>query len=872
MGSRNGNGGRVRPGMIAIACCVWLAAAPRFAHAGDEVRFNRDVRPLLADTCFRCHGPGQKKAGLRLDRREEALKATESGAKPIVPGKPDESEVVRRIFESDANEVMPPPSSKKTLTAEQKSLIKRWVEQGAKYEKHWAFQTPAKPPVPRIESPGFKIQNPIDAFIAVRLKQQGLMMSAEADRETLIRRVAFALTGLPPTAEEIDTFISDSSARAYENLVERYLFSPRFGEEMARHWLDVARYADTHGLHLDNERSMWPYRDWVVRAFNDNLPFDAFTIAQIGGDLLPSPTPDQLVATGFNRCNVSTGEGGSIEAEWIFRNAIDRTSTVAEAWMGLTAGCAVCHDHKFDPLSTEEFYSLYSFFYSADGPPLDSNVLVHEPSIKLPTAAQTARLAELDRMLAETRQAVERTFAGLKYNDPGTPKAAPAESFQAWLATPTQAPGSPPPPEIKPLLDRVKNKKAASADDEAKLRSYYLQHVCASTSKAFKPLFDRITALTKERADLDNAIPSTFVFKEMATPRQAFVMARGQYDKPGKKVDPGTPAVLPPLARANPSGRATRLDLARWLVAPEHPLTSRVAVNRVWQQLFGTGLVKTSFDFGTQGDVPSHPELLDWLAVSFREGNWDVKSLVRLMVTSATFRQSSRVTPELLRRDPENRLLARGPRFRLDAEQIRDNAIFVSGLADLSMGGKGVKPYQPPNIWEPVAFTGSNTMNYVPDTGRSLYRRSLYTFLKRTAPPPFMANFDAPARETFCTRRERSNSPLQALQLMNDVQHVEAARGLATRALCEGGSTIEERITWSFRTVLSRRPEPAEAAVLADEYKAHLARFTADPDAANRLIAVGQSKPRPELAPRELAAFTLVANTLLNLDETLTRN
>jgi hypothetical protein len=861
---------RLQNGGAALGLAAWLAVAGLPACAGDDIRYNRDIRPILADTCFRCHGPGQKKAGLRLDRRDAALAEAESGAVPIVPGRPDESELVRRIFADDPDEVMPPPSSKKRLTREQRERLRRWVASGAEYEKHWALQAPEKAAVPKVEGPGLRVVNPIDAFVADRLRREGLVMAPEADRETLIRRVAFALTGLPPTPQEVDTFLGDSSSRAYENMVERYLFSPRFGEEMARPWLDVARYADTHGLHLDNERSMWPYRDWVVRAFNDNLPFDRFTVMQVAGDLLPNPTTDDLIATGFNRCNVTTGEGGSIESEWVFRNAVDRTTTMAEAWMGLTVGCAVCHDHKFDPLSTEEFYSLSAFFYSAAGPALDGNVLLHEPTIKLPTPAQGAKLADLDRRLTEARRAVDRAFAALTYTDPEASGADPSASFRAWLDKKAPWAGEPP-AEVKPLLDKLLAGKLAP-EDRAKLREPYLKYVCASTAPVFKPLLEAVAALTKERADLDAAIPSTYVFKEEKTPRQAFVMVRGQYDKPGKKVEPGTPAVLPPLRKAEPNGRATRLDLARWLVAPEHPLTARVAVNRVWQQMFGTGQVKTSYDFGTQGELPSHPELLDWLAVTFREGGWDVKGLVRLLVTSATFRQSSRVAPDLLRRDPDNRLYARGPRYRLDAEQVRDNALFVSGLIDLTMGGRGVRPYQPPNIWEPVAFTGSNTRFYRADTGPALYRRSLYVFLKRTAPPPFLANFDAPARETFCARRERGNTPLQALQLMNDVQHVEAARALASRMMAESGPAPQDRIAWGFRVVLARRPELDELAALADELQAHLSRFAQDPASARRLVTVGDSKPRPGLPEPELAAYTLVANTLLNLDETLTRN
>ena len=564
-----GRNSAVRGGMqIVLGLTGWLVVSATLGvRADDEVRFNRDVRPLLADTCFQgATGmwPEESRASAR-PARDETLKPAKSGETPIVPGKPDDSELVRRVFAAEADQVMPTDTTKKVLTAEQKDLIKRWVAQGAKYEKHWSFQTPIKPPVPPTEGTGYRVVNPIDAFLGERLKREGLTMSPEADRETLIRRVSFALTGLPPTSQEDDMFLGDSSSLAYENMVERYLFSPRFGEEMARHWLDVARYADTHGLHLDNERSMWPYRDWVVKSFNDNLPYDKFTVEQIAGDLLPNPTPDQLVATGFSRCNVSTGEGGSIESEWVFRNAVDRTSTAAEAWMGLTAGCAVCHDHKYDPISTEEFYSLYSFFYSAEGPALDSNVLVHEPSIKLPSPTQKAKLAELDRKLSEARQEIDRTYAARtrspelrarnrrprsrpRWPCAGTAPASGTDDCFAWIASEGQNP--------------------PAADDQARLRDYYLKNVCASTSKTFKPLFDRVTALTNERNALDASIPATFIFKEMGSPRESFVMVRGQYDKPGKKVEPGTPAVLPPLAKANAKGRATRLDLGRWPVAP----------------------------------------------------------------------------------------------------------------------------------------------------------------------------------------------------------------------------------------------------------------------------------------------------------------
>jgi hypothetical protein len=850
-------------------CLSIVTLASQSARAGDDLRYNRDVRPILADTCFRCHGPGAKKAGLRLDRPESAFKPTESGATPLVPGKPGESEVIQRVFSNDPDEVMPPPSAGKPLDSARKAILKAWVESGAAYEPHWSFVPPVKMAVPRVEGLGFRVRNPVDAFLANRLRREGLTMSAQADPETLIRRVAFALTGLPSTQEEVAQFLRDTSPLAYENMVDRYLLSPHYGEEMARHWLDVARYADTHGLHLDNERQMWLYRDWVVRAFNENVPFDRFTTDQLAGDLIPDATQDQRIATGFNRCNVTTGEGGSIESEWYFRNAVDRASTTAEAWMGLTAGCAVCHDHKYDPITANDFYSLYAFFYSAAGPALDSNALAHEPFLKYPSPAQEAKLKDLASRIDRARQDIEDEEKALACIDPAI--ADIQTSFAAWLAALEATLAKDAPAEVRTLLTQSKAKKLPP-EGEARLRSYYVRSVCEATRGRFAPLIKKVADLTKEREALDATIPGSFVFKEASTPRDAFIMVRGQYDKLGTKVEPNTPLFLPPLKRANPTARATRLDLARWLLAPEHPLAARVAVNRLWQQLFGTGLVKTSFDFGTQGEPPSHSELLDWLAVEFREGGWDVRALVRLMVTSETFRQSSRVTPELVKRDPENRLYARGPRFRLDAEQVRDNALFVSGLIDLTMGGRGVKPYQPPNIWEPVAFTGSNTRSYQQDKGTALYRRSLYTFLKRTAPPPFMANFDAPSREFFCTRRERSNTPLQALQLMNDVQHVEAARALAQRMMTQGGETPDERLAFGFRLVLARRPEPEEVALLRDQWNQHQARFARDSASAEALVRVGESKPRPGLAMTDLAAFTLVANTLLNLDETVTRN
>jgi hypothetical protein len=1037
--------------------CRWLPFAlvmvgvsfgsTRSVSAEDPraVAFNRDIRPILSDKCFACHGFDQKtrEADLRLDTREGATESREGGA-AIVPGDPETSLLLRRIHSEDPAEVMPPPDTNKRLTDNERNLLKRWIAEGANYERHWAFEPPTRPAVPMSGE-----SNPIDAFIRERLAQEGLKRTAAADKEVLLRRVAFALSGLPPTAEQTDQFLRDDSPHAYERLVDSLMASPLFGEEMARHWLDVARYADTHGMHLDNERQTWAYRDWVIDAFNRNLPFDRFTIEQLAGDLLHEPTADQLVATGFNRCNVTTSEGGSINEELLFRYAIDRTSTTVQAWLGLTAGCAVCHDHKFDPLTQADFYSLYAFFNSAADPGMDGNSLLTQPVLKLYRTEDQDLLAAFDRKIAEAEERIEASLGSVEYTDPakveprpevvfiddvwmedgfppggklqaspgaptefitrgnepsvfsgerslkrtdaglaqdvwdqaesplklpgdavffaeiltdpanppravmlqyfkdgwqhravwgdydaipwgavnttervhmgplpapgqwqhlevaagkiglaagdlirgfaltqfgGTvywdrvgvkgktdPTSDPSQSFLAWWRHVAGKDNPALPADLRPVAQGGPD-KSTDAGLEAKLKRYYLAEVCATTRPRFaKEIADR-DALKSQRQRFDDSIPSTFVFKDLPAARQSFVMMRGGYDKPGDRVEPRVPTFLPPLRQDGTTGPPTRLDLAKWLVSDKNPLTSRVTVNRFWQQLFGTGLVKTSYDFGSQGELPSHAELLDWLSVEFRDSDWDMKRLIRLMVCSETFRQSSRATDELIRRDPENRLYARGPRFRLDAEQIRDNALTVSGLAVMEMGGKGVKPYQPDNIWEPVGFAGSNTRFYQRDSGQSLYRRSIYTFYKRTAPPPYMVNFDAPNREQFCTMRERSNTPLQALQLMNDVQYVEASRALATRMIREGGETFEERLAFAYRVVLARSPSEYETRVLAQQFEANLAHYKSDQDSAKKLITQGETQPDAGIDVGELAAFTLIANTLLNLDETLTRN
>ena len=1013
--------------------------------AEKPIRFDRDIRPLLSEHCFACHGPGKQEAGLRLDDGPATLALLESGERAIVPGDTASSALIARIVATDPDTVMPPPHFHKELSEAQKDLLTRWIASGAPYEQHWSFRKIVRPEVPAAPGdPG----NPIDRFLEARVAAEGLPLNAAADRPTLIRRVAFALTGLPPTPEEVAAFVADPAPDAYDKLVDRLLLSPHHGEEMARHWLDVSRYADTHGLHLDNERHMWAYRDWVVKAFNDNLPFDQFTILQLAGDLLPGATREQQTATGFSRCNVTTSEGGSINEELLFRYAVDRTATTLNAWMGLTGQCAVCHDHKFDPISAKDFYSLYAFFNSAADPGFDGNIEQTAPVIKLPTPEQETELAALDAKLPELEKRIEEAVANVVYVDPATadPKPAPVTSETVWLdddlpagASAQSSPGGPtwfagtepgtvlsgarcldrtasgigqdvfmpageihagpaggevfahvwidpaappravmiqlhtdgwehravwgeggvipwgavgqasqmvlgPLPEAgkwvrvafkpesigvppgtkvggfaltqfdghvrwdkvglsstddpttdparsfaawwkprvgqeklddvpEPLRGLVREgpEKTTNADDVGRIRRHWLRTVWREKPEGIAVPDRELVETRRKRDDLEKALVRTFVFNDLPQMRDSFIMLRGAYNKPGEKVTRATPAFLPPLG--TPEGATpNRLDLAKWILLPEQPLVARVAANRLWQQFFGTGLVKTSEDFGQQGETPSHPELLDWLATEYRESGWNTRHLVKLLVTSRAFCRQASIAPEHQAADPENRLLAHGPRIRLDAEQIRDNALAVSGLLVPTLGGRGVRPYQPDNIWEPVGFAGSNTQRYARDTGPALWRRSLYAFVKRTAPPPFMVNFDAPNREQFCARRERSNTPLQALQLMNDVQHVEAARALATRALASGPADDAARIDWLFRAVIARGAESAELAVVAEELAAHRGRYAADSEAAKRLVALGESKAPENIPAEELAAWTLVSNMLLNLDETLSRN
>lgn len=1051
---------------LLLSCAVIPAVTPALTAA--QLDFNRDVRPILSDACFACHGPdeAQAKAKLRLDTREHALKPAKSGALAIVPGKPDESELIKRIFTTDEDDVMPPPKAHKTLTTAQKETLRTWIAQGAEYQGHWAFTLPSRPQIPAATGPlaGWA-RTPVDAFIAERLAREGLKPQPEASREVLIRRVTLDLTGLPPTLAEIDAFLADTSADAYEKVVDRLLLSPRYGEHMAARWLDAARYADSHGFQTDSSRFMWPWRDWVIKAFNANLPFDRFTIEQLAGDLLPQPTIDQLVASGFNRNHRINGEGGIINEEWRIENVIDRVETTGSTWMALTFTCARCHDHKYDPISQREFYQMFAYFNDiaesgtiqgasnrAGGNP--------DPVVMLPDAAQQQRIAELERAIVTadkavatarplmtaaqatwetafiaqvdsevpawaalvasevtsaggatlTRQAdgswlasgknpnndtyeisaplppgaftgirltvtpdaslpnqslgrasngnfvlsgveVEITAPSLKeplvadftraeatYQQKGwevaqivqnqTKDKKKQKSKTGWaidgndpklrlerramfLCTPLEVPekatitvrlihGSPhvdhnigrfslqvsslPPGLIK--LDGAKvpeSLRTALRVEPGKRNAKQKEEVAKffkdNTDNPLRRAETDLAARRKELEEFKARIPSVMVMKELEKPREARILLRGEYDKPGEVVTRALPKFLPPM----PEGASNdRLGLAKWLVSGKHPLTARVWVNRLWENLFGTGIVTTSENFGSQADWPTHPALLDWLGAEFATPTglpavagkpaqaWDMKAMIKLLVTSAVYRQATVLSPELAERDPVNKLLARGPRFRLNAEALRDQALSLSGLLVERIGGASVKPYMPANIWDETSVYG-DMRGYKADTGDGLYRRTLYTIWKRTAAPPTMLLFDSPSREICTVKRTRTNTPLQALALLNEVTYVEAARKLAERMLREGGTTPEQRIAWAFRSVTARKPTADEVALLNAGLSKRLARYRQEPEAAKQLVTQGASAPAADLDVAELAAYTTTANVLLNLDEVITR-
>lgn len=1049
-----------------VCVCVLFGLAlttpVKGAVSTGDVKYNRDIRPILSENCFPCHGTdsASRKADLRLDRFETATNKLDDGCFAIVPGKPEKSEMIRRIF-ADDDDHMPPAKINKTLQPAQKKLLKKWIAEGAKYEPHWAFVPPQKAPVPKVKNSKW-VRNPIDNFILARLEQEKLKPIQEADKRTLIRRVTLDLTGLPPTPADVEVFVADQSTNAYEKLVDRLLASPEWGEHRAHYWLDVARYGDTHGIHFDNYREMWSYREWVINAFNNNMPFDQFTIENLAGDLLPNATREEQIGSGFNRCNITSNEGGLIPEEYLVLYARDRTETTAQTWLGLTAGCAVCHDHKYDPLTQKDFYSMTAFFNHTTQKAEDGNVKDTPPVIVVPKPEDAKRWDQLATELPAAEKEMENrkssangdftnwlakpdfsnvsgkvtqdgllfyasldegAGSNLTFNVAGTNEVAPlgantnwqdgavaekaytvsgkdapsladvgdfertnAFSYCVWVKF-TNDPGgsvfarmankgeqyrgwdlwlSGGQPAVHIIHDWPKNTIKVTArkpmpkdrwnfvcvtyDGSSKakgvkiyvngeiqdydvnnnglngtirtsvpfklgqrdsgqpamnagvqdLRIYgrvlkpdeivELMRVPRLKFLAFKPVEKRTkdeteelftdwlpevdpvfrqlevsrNALRTEDAQIRERGTVAYVMNERTNAAEAYVLYRGQYDQRRDHVTPATPAFLPPMTADMPRNR---LGFAEWLLKPENPLTARVTVNRFWQQLFGVGIVKTSGDFGVAGEVPSHQALLDWLAVDFREHGWDVKRIFKLMVMSATYRQSAVATPEKIERDPENRLLARGPRFRMDAEMVRDYALAASGLLVEKVGGPSTRPYQPPGIWDIVGMPGGDTRNYIQDHGDNLYRRSVYTFWKRQAPPVSMEIFNAPSRETCTVRRERTDTPLQALVTLNDPQFVEAARHLAQESLEQKTDAFD----FMAERLLARRLTPEEKKIVQSSANDLLAHYQSDVNDAAKLLAVGESRTDDDVNWPKLAAYTMVANEMMNLDEVLNK-
>ena len=1034
-----------------ILGCVLLLLPATATFAAEPLEYNRDIRPILADNCFRCHGAdgAAREAELRLDQQSSAI---ESGA--LTPGKPDASELLRRILSDDPDERMPPPATRQALSDEERAKLRQWITDGASYEEHWSFVPPVKAELPKIDTSQFAngslnatpaasltpispklaagvalnaATNAIDHFVLDKLRVNGLSPRRQADRTTLIRRLSLDLNGLPPTPQEVAAFVNDNSNNAYEHLVDRLLKSPRYGEHMTRYWLDAARYADSNGYQYDTERTMWPWREWVITAFNDNIPFDQFTIEQLAGDLLPNASTQQRLATGFNRNHPITIEGGVIDEEYRTEYVIDRITTTSTVWMGLTMGCARCHDHKYDPLTRDDFYSFFAFFNNV--PERGNNGFA--PMLRAPTPSQQAELDRLDdtiasvakqlvpfnSQIAEQQTAWETTANQRVENQwqvlaPATMKSSAGSTLTLLEDRSVLAGGASPGNDDYELTfaniaeevtairleaithDSLPEKGAGrafnsnfvlsefevqvggageSAKEDVKLASvsadyqqknfdvarsidgnlgtgwavdgptrkenatavYLLEgplklaegsrlliamrhryggahtigrfriSVSNDPSFAIPPgvgatlavaadkrneaqttllkdhfvthvaegeigvLGKKLHALKTRQEQIESAFPESLVMTEMPTPRDTFMLVRGQYDQKGDKVTSGTPKFLP---QPPADTKLDRLALAKWLVSREHPLTARVFVNRLWHQIFGIGIVRTTEDLGTQGEWPSHPKLLDWLAVEFMDSGWNVKHLVKMIVMSATYRQSSDISAEMAERDPENRLLARGPRYRMSAEMIRDNALAISGLLVEKVGGPSVYPYQPPGLWLEINNRPNYSKAYPTGSGEDLYRRSMYTYWKRTVPHPTMAAFDAPEREFCLVRRSRTNTPLQALVVLNDPQFVEAARHLAERIMTEGGADVDSRIVHAVRLTLARTPSSEELSELRRYLTLELAHFKSNHDAATNLLKVGESSRNDNLDPIEHAAYTSVARLLLNLDETLTNN
>ena len=797
---------------LLLSFAINATLIPLDAHAQEQQqqqRFDQDVRPILSNHCWSCHGPDEvaRQAGLRLDRQDSAMAAGESGRFAIVPGKPAESELIARIHAHDPALQMPPASAKKPITDAQKLVLQRWIEEGAEFTSHWAYQAPVRAAVPTVQNASWP-KNTIDAFVLQHLEKEKLLPSEEAAPHVWLRRVTFDLTGLPPSLMDLSDFEdcleTTEKEGVYAEVVERLLKSSRYGERMAMQWLDAARYADTNGYNNDETRTMWPWRDWVIKAYTDGMPYDQFLTEQLAGDLLPEASVSQKVATGFNRNHVLTTEGGIFEEEYHVEYVADRVHTTATVFLAMSLQCARCHDHKYDPLTQKEYYQFAAFFNNVPDKVVSYNkARMAEPLLQLPTPTQQVAWNRIEGRLA----AVEAELAKLAGEAGADPTSLQAEK----------------------------------------------------------------TSLTEQRTTLQSEIPATMVMVEPAEPRAIFVLKRGQYDQRGEQVTAAFPHALVSLESAvSATGPEplNRLQLARWLTDPAHPLTARVAVNRQWEMLFGIGLVETAEDFGIQGALPSHPELLDWLATELVRQGWDQRAILQQIVLSATYRQSSNVNAEQLHRDPRNLLLGRGPRYRLPAETVRDNALFVSGLLQEKLGGPSVKPYQPAGLWEDVSVERRD--KYVADTDDGLYRRSMYTFWKRTCPPPSMATFDAPDRETCTVRRARTNTPLQALILLNDPTYVEAARKVAERVLLASDSD-EARIGLAFRIVLSRLPSDSEQAILQEILDDARIHFTSHSTASAEFLSIGNAPHDTTLNPLDLAAWSAVMSVVMNLDECISK-
>jgi hypothetical protein len=791
---------------------LWLLVSPAdLRAAADRLEFRRDVLPILSDKCFRCHGPDEatREGGLRLDLPTAITEPADSGQPALVPGEPESSELVRRILSEDEFEQMPPPETKQPLTDDEKQRLIQWIRTGAVYERHWSWEPIRRSPLPAVERADWPIQ-PIDHFVLERLEREGLAPSPVADPYRLIRRVTLDLTGIPPTPEEVDRFVADDSPPAYDALVDRLLASPAFGERMAWSWLDGARYADSNGYQGDGERTMWPWRDWVVSALNRNLPFDDFTIWQLGGDLLPEATFEQRLATGYLRNHMINGEGGRIPEENRVEYVMDMTETVGTVWLGLTLNCCRCHDHKYDQLSQEDYYALFDFFNQT---PVDGSGGNPQtpPVLEVPSPAQRQRrdqLASAVRELAEQIRGEEETLRKLL----------------------ERSPDQRPPEPLRELETFLTEKSAGLAEQVRQLREW-----------------------KEQQAALNRSIPRVMVMQDQAERRETFLLNTGLYSRPERQVVARVPASLPSLGDVE---QPNRLDLARWLLHDDQPLTARVVVNRVWQEFFGVGLVKTSEDFGTQGEIPSHPELLEWLADELVRSGWDWKHICRLIVTSATYRQSSRVTDDLWQRDPQNRLLARGPRYRLPSWMVRDQALAAGGLLVRQIGGPPVHPYQPEGVWEEATF---GRKSYPRDQGEDLYRRSLYTFWRRIVGPTMF--FDSAPRQVCVVNPSRTNTPLHALTTLNDTTYVEAGRALAERVLESAGpdATPDTLAVAAFRLVLARPPEGVERDVLVASLRRLEQQFGASPEAAEQFLSVGDSTWNRRFDPIRLAALAACA-------------